>query len=278
MRLRAIIRVLRPQQWVKNVLIFAAPIAGGTLREHLLKIILMFLLFCAASSLGYVFNDWMDRNLDAKNSKKKNRPFASGVLGSFDAAQISFFLTFLILLIYFSNPSFIAITSIYLLTTLTYTKWLKSIAVVDLIVVASCFVIRTAAGGVASGSPLSKWFFLVISFGALLLISGKRLAELVQGGESRKVLEEYSESFLRMLMGIGAAGSMLGFALWAFTQTKNIVCAQISFFPFAVCVLRLHWILDKGKSELSEDFPAKDPVILVASASLVSMLLFVVYG
>jgi decaprenyl-phosphate phosphoribosyltransferase len=262
---------------VKNLLVFAAPIAGNSLHSHFLNVLQVLAIFCASSSLGYVFNDWNDRELDAENPKKKLRPFASGILRRLDAYTIMVLLSSLIVVLLYFNKSFIIVTLVYLVLTLSYTKWLKRVAVVDLIVVASCFVMRAVAGGVASGSPLSKWFFLVISFGALLIISGKRLAELLQGGVTRKVVEEYSESFLRILMGIGVSGALFGFALWAFTQPKNMIYAQASFAPFAVCVLRLYWILDKGKSHLSEDFPAKDPVLLIASLCLAANLLFVVY-
>jgi len=274
---RTVLRVLRPQQWIKNLLVFAAPIAGNTLHNHLSEVCLIFLIFCITSSIGYVFNDWEDRKFDSENPKKRHRPFASGALSGKAAFLILMTLFVFVIVGLAHNHSFIFVTCAYLTTSLIYSKWFKRIPVVELVTVSACFVIRSVAGGVASGSPLSKWLFLVISFGALLVISGKRLGELLQREMTRKVLDDYSESFLRLIMGIGASGSLFGLTLWAFTQTRNSLLAQISVVPFAVCILRLFWILEKGKTQLSEEFPIKDTVLLTNSALFGALTLLAIY-
>ena len=271
---------LRPKQWIKNLLVFAAPIAGANLGSHIFSLTLTFVIFCFASSIGYIFNDWTDRNSDALNPKKKDRPFASRSLGQRSAVLISslLFLGLIILLTIAGSPSLIGLILSYLIITISYSKWLKEIPVVEIIVVAGCFVIRSLAGGLTGHSALSQWFFAVIAFGAVLIVSAKRLAELLQGSGSRGVLKDYSETFLRSIMTIGASGALFGFSLWTFNVEQNSVYAQISFVPFIIFILRLFWVLDKGETHRSENFPIQDPVIRIALILLVFSLFVTVYG
>jgi len=274
------IRVLRPKQWVKNLLIFIPPTAGATLANHIEIVCLTFFVFCGSSSLGYVYNDWTDRKADSLNPKKKNRPFASGRLSLTSAFSISVALISLVslLLIISKNFYLTLVTISYISTTFLYTKWFKHIAVVEVVVLSACFVIRSVAGAVAGDSPLSRWFFLVVTFGTVLIVSGKRLAEFLAGANSRSVLHAYSESYLRALMVLGASGSLFGFALWTFSVDSRITFAQMSFFPFMIFILRLFWVLDSGKSERSEDFPIQDRVVQVSVLMTFLLLLYVVYG
>jgi len=278
--LKPAIKALRPKQWIKNILIFAAPVAGASLANHIFPLVATFFVFCFASSLGYIYNDWTDRKSDAINPKKQRRPFASGELGIRSAIALSGLLVFTIiaLLNIVGNIFLVLSTVSYLSTTLSYTKWLKNIPTVEIIAVASCFVIRSVAGSVISESPLSQWFFTVIAFGAKLIVSGKRLAEFLVRGKSRLVLESYSETFLRSLMVIGSSGTLFGFSLWTFNVEGNTALAQLSFFPFLICVFRLFWLLDNGKSQLSEDFPIQDPVLIMSLSILSILLLLVVYA
>ena len=271
---------LRPKQWVKNLLVFAAPIAGSNLGSHIFSLALTFVIFCFASSIGYIFNDWTDRNSDALNPKKKHRPFASRSLGQRSAVLISslLFLGLIILSTIAGSLSLIGLILSYLIITISYSKWLKEIPVVEIIVIAGCFVIRSLAGGVMGDSPLSQWFFTVIAFGAVLIVSAKRLAELLQGSGSRGVLQDYSEPFLRSIMTIGASGALFGFSLWTFNVEQNSIYAQISFVPFFIFVLRLFWILDKGETHRSENFPIQDPIIMVTVILLVISLFVTFFG
>lgn len=263
-KLRALFEALRPQQWIKNLLVFAAPLAAGTPLDQMVPVITSFAVFCSASSIGYIINDWKDKEADKLNPLKASRPFAANQLTLSDAVFAEIILIAVLILLIRVYPSLVLVTIIYLGTTIIYTLKLKQFAVVEMVVISFCFVLRAIAGAQPLGVKLSEWFLLVVSFGALLIVSGKRLSEKLEEKGTRKVLNEYSSDFLRDLLSISTCGVLLGYALWSFGIDKNPVLAKLSFLPLSIFVLRLYLLTYRGSSGVNELILAGDKILKIS--------------
>src|SRR3954452_1141180 len=227
--IRALVRLARPKQWVKNVLVIAAPAAAGVLGEGtaLFRTAVAFVCFCLAASGTYFINDALDVEADRRHPTKRNRPVASG------AVSLRTAITGGIVLITASiGLSFVArwplalIVGGYILQTMLYSIWLKHEAVLDLACVASGFVLRTIAGGVAVGVTISPWFLIVAGSASLFMVTGKRHAELVELGDGavghRRALEMYSRSFLNYVRAVASSVTILAYCLWAFEKSSTV--------------------------------------------------------
>ncbi len=175
------LRSLRPKQWLKNVLVFAAPVAAGMIDERttLLHTIAAFACFCAAASATYLLNDAVDVEADRRHPVKRHRPIAAGSL----PVGVAFAMAAVLLVVgvggAFLTARDFGITVVgYLALTTAYTTKLKHIPVLDIVAVAAGFVLRAIGGATATGIPISEWFFIVTSFGALFMVAGKRHGEL----------------------------------------------------------------------------------------------------
>jgi decaprenyl-phosphate phosphoribosyltransferase len=264
----------RPKQWAKNVLVFAAPGAAGVLSEAtpLRQTIIAFFAYCLAASGTYFLNDALDVESDRRHPRKQARPVAAGVV-SVRAAR----LTGLALLAAGIGLSFaarwqLALTiAAYVLLTTSYSIWLKHIAVVDIVSVASGFVLRAVAGAAATGVPISNWFFIVASFGSLFIVSGKRHAEGVEVGEHaaslRPTLGEYSVAYLAYLRAVSTSAVLVAYCLWAFEKADEAANTdpwyQLSILPFVVGILRYALLVDQGKGAAPEDVILSDRTLQV---------------
>ncbi|MSZ24645.1 MAG: decaprenyl-phosphate phosphoribosyltransferase, partial [Actinobacteria bacterium] len=168
--LGGIVRELRPKQWIKNVLVFAAPVAAGLFdnRDTDLHALGAFGCFCAAASATYLLNDAMDLESDRRHPVKKNRPIAAGIV----PVGLAYVLAIVLLAIAISGAFLIrrdfGFTILaYLALTTMYSLWLKHMPILDIVAVAAGFVLRAIGGATATGLPISEWFFIVTSFGAL---------------------------------------------------------------------------------------------------------------
>jgi decaprenyl-phosphate phosphoribosyltransferase len=212
--LNSAVTALRPKQWTKNFLVFAAPFAAGTLFSARIslhniegKALLALVIFCCLSSIGYLFNDWIDRVSDSNHPTKSFRPIAAGRLSGAEIVFIGFLLTIIACsLVIFLGCWFIVVAVLYLLNTCSYSMWVKNIAVIELFSVAMGFLLRPIAGAVATNTPISSWFLFVSSFAALSLVTAKRHSEFSKTQfpkmvpSSRKVIAQYSLEFLRSMM------------------------------------------------------------------------------
>jgi decaprenyl-phosphate phosphoribosyltransferase len=243
------LRLLRPRQWIKNLLVFAAPAAAGVLDqgEHLLRTSLLFAAFCLAASGTYCLNDAADAEADRLHPRKRFRPVAAGEISRQAAVALG-----LVLLAAGIGVGAVAggwapagIVALYVVLTTAYTYWLKHHAVVDIVMVAAGFVVRAVAGIVGTDIPLSDWYLIVASFGSLFLVAGKRSTELNLGadaGEHRKALIAYSASFLLFVRAVTAGITLLAYCLWAFEKAELddswFPWFQLSILPFTLLILR----------------------------------------
>ncbi|CAM8630793.1 UbiA 4-hydroxybenzoate polyprenyltransferase and related prenyltransferases [Acidimicrobiia bacterium] len=273
-----VVRELRPKQWMKNVLVFAAPVAAGVFdnRTTILHSVFAFVCFCAAASATYLLNDIADASADRRHPTKRNRPIAAGVVPVPLAGILA-----VVLLVGGVGGAFLidwhfGVTIIaYLLLTSLYTLWLKHIPILDIVAVAAGFVLRAIGGATATSVPISEWFFIVTSFGALFMVAGKRAGESSDLGPDaasvRPVLAAYTPSFLAYLRAIFSGGALIAYCLWAFASADakddGSFLFQLSIVPFAIAILRYALLLDKGQGAEPENLVVSDRTLLAAGAA-----------
>ena len=175
-----VVRALRPRQWVKNGLVLAAPLAAGELfnPDVMGPTAVAFLLFCLSASGVYLVNDSIDVEEDRRHPKKRYRPIAAGLVPRPLAIGLALvlFAVALTTAALVTRPALAGVLGAYVVIQLAYCLFLKNQPVIDLAVVASGFLLRGIAGGVAAGLLLSQWFLLVAAFGSLFMVAGKRFS------------------------------------------------------------------------------------------------------
>lgn len=269
----AVVKAIRPRQWVKNLLVFAAPLAalGGTdtydYRTVLWRVSIAFVVFCMAASSIYLVNDARDVEADRAHPTKRHRPIAAGVLPVGIAYGIAAALAVASLAIsWWLTPHLAVVMAVYLVIQLAYCFGLKHQAVLDISILSSGFLIRAIAGGVAGGIPLSQWFLLVMAFGSLFMAAGKRYAELQlaerTGARIRKSLENYTSTYLTFVWTLSATAVVLCYGLWAFERDGNHPSwFVISMIPFTVAILRYAVDVDGGVAGEPEEIALRDRVL-----------------
>jgi 4-hydroxybenzoate polyprenyltransferase len=228
-RAAALVLALRPRQWVKNGLVFLPLVFSISVAWHpddlspvpglLTRLGILFAAFCAASSSAYLFNDLMDRGADRRHPTKRQRPIASGQVGTASAVAA---LTALgaggLAAMAALSPVLGAIGVLYLAINLAYSLGAKNLVLVDVLSVASGYVIRVAAGAVAIGVIPSPWLYATTGAGALFIVLGRRYAEVRLAGEfaglQRPVLRRYAGPFIGQLINISAAAALVSYTLY----------------------------------------------------------------
>ena len=280
----AVIKAMRPKQWVNNLLVFAAPLAamgGGMTFDHrdvLGSVSVAFVVFCMASSSIYLINDARDVEADREHPTKRFRPIAAGVLPVPLAYAIAVALAAGSLAVaWWLTPQLALVMAIYLAIQLSYCFGLKHQAVLDIVIVSSGFLIRAIAGGVAGGIPLSQWFLLVMAFGSLFMAAGKRYAELQlaerTGAKIRKSLENYTSTYLRFVWTLSATSVVLCYGLWAFEQEGTAGSwFVVSMIPFTVAILRYAVDVDGGLAGEPEEIALRDRVLQLLALAWIGTL------
>jgi decaprenyl-phosphate phosphoribosyltransferase len=264
---------VRPRQWVKNVLVGAAPLAAGELSDVSVaaKTVFAFAIFCLAASSIYLFNDVVDIERDRHHPRKMHRPIASGLvpvpLAVVAAGVLS--VTACVLPSLTGSPRLGLTVAVYIALNLAYNLGLKHERVLDISIVSSGFLLRAIAGGVAADLPLSRWFLIVAAFGSMFIVAGKRYSELVTLGDqaamTRPSLVGYSASYLRFVWSIAAAVTITGYCLWAFEVGDtggDIPWGPISVAPFVVGMLRFALDVDGGRAGAPEEIAMSDRVLI----------------
>ena len=286
---RALLVEARPKQWIKNLLVFAAPAAAGVLDkpDALAQAVAAFVCFCLAASGTYYLNDAADVDADRLHPKKKFRPIAAGeiplplarIIGV--VAIISSVLAALLV-----NWHLAVTVGAYVALTTTYSLWMKHVAVLDVVGVAAGFVLRAIGGAAAVSVPISDWFFIVASFGSLLMVVGKRRAETEEMGaaaaEFRPTLGMYPPDYLAQLQTISTAVVLVGYCLWAFEKaalsTASIPWFGLSIVPFGVAVLRYVRLLDTGHGGAPEEVVLADRALQIMGAAWLLVFAVGVYA
>jgi decaprenyl-phosphate phosphoribosyltransferase len=302
-----LLRLCRPKQWVKNLLVFAAPAAAGVLSlrdpDALLETVAAFVAFTLVASGTYCFNDVADREADRRHPTKRSRPVASGAVAVPTAVALGTVLLLagvvLALLVHWQLG---VVVAAYVVVTTGYSRWLRNVVLLDLVAIAAGFVLRALAGGAATGVPISDWFFIVTTFGSLFVAAGKRsgeLADLDDLGQgvvpsrrkddpppaepavaptgTRATLSVYTASYLAYLRATCGGVMLVAYCLWAFETAAEadlrVPLFQASIVPFALAVLQYAHILDGGGGGTPEQVFLKDRML-----QLYGVLWAVVFG
>jgi 4-hydroxybenzoate polyprenyltransferase len=221
----ALLKTMRVRQWTKNGFVFFALIFDKQLflREPFLRTLEGYLLFCLISSAVYLFNDITDIEADRQHPEKKHRPLASGKLSVGAAQMAAITLTVIALALgYLLEPVFAGIIAVYFVINLLYSRWLKHIPILDVLIVSSGFVLRVAAGvTLITVERFSPWLYMLTILFSLYLGFGKRRAEmnlLAQGaGAHRKVLDGYTISLLDQYITIVSGMTIVAYSLYTFS-------------------------------------------------------------
>jgi len=220
-----LIKTMRPKQWVKNIFIFAPLIFDVKLfnLDYLAQAIAGFVLLCLVSGTVYIINDLADIEKDRQHPRKRNRPLASGQLGTSAAIIAAIVIPIVALpLGFLLNPVFGLILTGYLLLQIAYSFWLKNIVIIDVMLIACGFLLRVAAGvPLVNATRFSPWLYVCMTLLALLIGFGKRRHELVLLKENanmhRQSLQEYNLSLLDHIISIVTASTLLAYSLYTFS-------------------------------------------------------------
>ncbi|MCX6703319.1 MAG: UbiA family prenyltransferase [Candidatus Zambryskibacteria bacterium] len=250
------VKLARPFQWVKNILVYAPLFfASEFLTIKLVDVTLACIIFSVSASAVYIFNDISDASKDALHPVKKYRPIASGQMSHTQAYILLFVLLCIVGVGLYVLPVLFLPILLYISANILYSKWLKHVAVLDMLLVASFYVVRVVAGGMVAQVPLSPWILLCVFFGALFIVVGKRRAEY--GREVRReVLEEYSEKALDYMFAGSVAIAILTYGIYTIIGHISSYLVYSTFFV----VLALFRVLNRIYTHPEQ---AESPEVLV---------------
>lgn len=260
-------RQLRPHQWTKNLLVFAALLFSlHKVGFHVVgKSVLAFFLFCLVSGCVYILNDFADIKNDRNHPEKQHRPMASGALNPLLTLVFGFLLlTGSLSSAFYFDRLFGYVLLFYFLLNIAYSFKLKHVVILDVMIISAGFVLRAIGGSLMIGTPFTPWFLLCTMLLALFLAISKRRHELhllqTEKGSHRKVLESYSTELLNQLNTIVTSATIISYSLFTFTSGRTVqLMWTIPFVIFGIFrYLYLITISDKGGSPekvLLEDKP-----------------------
>ncbi len=278
---RALLKTMRPRQWSKNIFIFAALVFDKQLLipTSLLRTIAGFVLFCLISSAVYIFNDLADIEADREHPEKRNRPIPSGKLPIGTAWVAG------ILLVVFSvgagftlSSSFAMVVIVYFLLNLAYSKWLKHVLILDVLILAAGFVLRVGAGvALIHVERFSPWLYVVMTLLALYLGFGKRRAELAlltdDAGSHRKVLDGYTIPLLDQYIMIVSGTTIVAYSFYTFSApnvpANHTMMLTIPFVVYAI--FRYLYLI-----EVEHSGAAPEEILLSDRPFQIAMLLWAV--
>jgi 4-hydroxybenzoate polyprenyltransferase len=283
-----LIKTMRPKQWIKNIFVFAPLVFDKKLIElhYLGRTIAGFLLLCAISGTVYIINDVADADKDRQHPKKRKRPIASGQLSTRAAAGAAIVILLIALpLAFLLDPIFGGIASGYLLMQIAYSFWLKHVVIIDVMIIASGFILRVAAGvPLVQAARFSPWLYVCMMLGSLLVGFGKRRHELTLLKENanahRQSLEDYNLSLLDHAITIVTASTLLAYALYTFSAEglpkNHAMMLSIPFVLYAI-FRYLYLIHVKGVGGEPEEIILTDRPLQVAILLWGSSVVIVLY-
>lgn len=286
----ALIKTMRPKQWAKNGVLFAALVFDRQLTKlvSLERTIIGFVIFCLLSSAVYIINDILDVQSDRAHPQKKDRPIASGALPV--GIAIVFAVVLLVItfpVAYILSPGFALICVLYFVMNLAYSKWLKHVPLLDVLIIAAGFVLRVAGGVMLiQVQRFSPWLYVVMTLGALYIGFGKRRSELslLAAGASnhRRVLEGYTIPLLDQLITIVSSTTIVAYSLYTFSAPNlpdnHSMMLTIPFVLYGIFrYLYLIQVKDSGgapEEMLFSDRPLQITIVLWGAAVLFIFYLF----
>ena len=282
----AVIRTARPRQWPKNLLVFAAPLAGATLgrRDGIVYAAVAAVAFGCASVAVYFVNDVADAERDRRHPRKRFRPVAAGVLPKSHAVVIGALAAVAGLTagLAISEPLLTAAVGGYLGLSFLYSWVLKHIPVVEVLFVASGFLLRVLGGAAATHVPPSAWFLLVCSLGAFGVAIAKRYAELTGLGDEairhRPVMRFYRPAALRVSQIVVGALMIAAYLAWASGEHPGArTWHLVSALPLAAALVRFGFLAGRRTNAPVEDLLMRDVMMLVCELSWLALFVTGLY-
>ncbi len=275
------IKLLRPQQWLKNIILLFPSFFNGTLTTDLSRISLLLAMvsFCLISSTMYIFNDIADMKEDRQHPQKRHRPLAAGIISPVSALRTA---AILILLTYLTasglSAGFSALLAAYIIISLLYTYFFKHIAILDIICVSAGFLIRLQAGGEATQIHISQWLFVSVFLLAAFLSTGKRVYEkdsLGAGAVNHRVtLDLYPARFLDGMMFITGTAVMVTYSLYVITKPGLVYTVPVCFFA----LLRYTFLARNKVVGDPTEAILKDSPLFISSLLWAIIVAAVIYG
>jgi 4-hydroxybenzoate polyprenyltransferase len=297
-----LIRALRPQEWIKNLLVFAGVLFSGRLDsgDAIVDAVVAFVAFCAISSAGYLLNDLRDREHDRLHPEKRSRPIASGEVAAGTAAGLGVALAAIGIGLGFAVDSEVgALVALYGVITTGYSLGLKRLVIIDVMTIASLFILRVVAGAVAVGAHASEFLLVCTGFLALFLGFTKRRQEAMleemadpaaPGGEAeetggtsvvlgtRPVLEHYSIPFLDQMIAMVTASAILSYVIYT-VDSPRIGSEMLATAPSVLYgIFRyLYLIYDRRDTRSTAAILTEDPGMIFAGVTWVGTALAMLY-
>ncbi|MCK5162594.1 MAG: UbiA prenyltransferase family protein [Desulfobacula sp.] len=275
--------LLRPYQWIKNLLLFSPLFFSGNLVDQSFYITgLGVCVFSLVSGLGYILNDWIDRDNDRFHPKKKHRPFCSGSITGLSAALFSGGVLFIIIICVtrFHFPlAFIYYLLSYMALTAVYSLYLKQIVILEIFSVAFGFVLRILAGGAVCNIKISSWLFLTVFFIAMMISIAKRLNELKELGKDDAILHRksqigYSLMYLNSMLWACGSVTLVVYSLYAVEHGSLVI---FSVLPASYGIFRFIYLADLGRGSDPIKTLFSDRQLLLTTLSFLFVLTFVIY-
>jgi decaprenyl-phosphate phosphoribosyltransferase len=282
------LEAMRPRQWTKNFIIFAAPLFAFSLSlKSLQDSVIAFFLFCFISSSFYLLNDVLDYESDRTHPTKRNRPIASGQVSVHTAIIMAItLLSISLITAWTKNMALGTIMTLYAIVQVAYNFKLKHIVILDVCTIAFGFVLRAYAGAAVNQIWLSSWFVICTAMLALFLAIEKRKAELrmsqSSGKKTRKVLQEYSTGLLNRMEGIVSTATLMFYTLWSSGPQMQgaSTSAMLVTLPFVIYGIFRYQMISEPKensdfnSHLSHASERPDEVLLRDPSILLTVLLW----
>jgi 4-hydroxybenzoate polyprenyltransferase len=284
--LRAAIKTGRPQEWIKNVFVFAGLLFSGKFNDGgaVVEATLAFVAFCGISSAGYYVNDLVDVELDRKHPKKRFRPLAARELSEGAAKTIAPLLAIGAIALAFATVNWVVGLMVvgYGVAQVAYSLGLKQIVIVDVMVLAGLFILRVAAGASAVDAQASEWLLLCTGMLALFLGVTKRrqeaVSELHQGTSSRPVLEHYSLPFLDQMVALVTTGTVISYAIYAVDSPLIGNQMMWTIPPALYCIFRyLYLIYDRADDRSTAAIVAGDKPLIAGALSFAAVAFLLLY-
>src|SRR3954452_18006637 len=293
----ALLVAMRPPEWIKNLLVFAGLLFSQKLKQgpQVVDALITFVAFCAISSAGYLVNDLRDAPLDRRHPEKRHRPIANRELSEGVAAAAAAVLTVFAIAISFVGVSagVAGLVALYGVTTVAYSVILKRLVIIDVMTIASLFILRVVAGAVAVEAHASEWLLLCTAMLALFLGFTKRRQEAMEEMEAvpsasspgaapapvtRPVLEHYSLPFLDQVIAMVTAGAIISYAIYA-VNSPLIGSKMLATGPSVLYgIFRyLYLIYDRRDTRSTAAILTEDPGMVFAGLSWIGVALVMLY-
>ncbi|KHD38108.1 phosphoribose diphosphate:decaprenyl-phosphate phosphoribosyltransferase [Clostridium acetobutylicum] len=267
---KAMIALMRPKQWTKNVFVFAAIIFSRrfTNTNLLLNNLIIFFVFCFTSSSVYIFNDIIDADKDRQHPDKKNRPIASGKVTKAQGIILDIvILLSLSIITYRIDIKILAVILIYVVMNIFYSFKLKNVVIIDVMIITAGFVLRVESGSIISKVELSPWLILCTILLSLFLALNKRKGEIVALKEksttTRKILKEYSIDLIDKMLTIVTPSILIAYCLYSFSSVQGK--SMMITIPFVLYgIFRYQYLMEKENAGAKpEDVFIKDKPFLI---------------